>query len=56
MISVKEDEDSRLLASTYKEAYFCLKYGEDLGEISCSHALFFPQASDISPCQDKTHV
>lgn len=55
MISVKEDKDSRLWASKYKEADFYLKYGEDLGEIGYSHALFFPQVSDTSPCQDKTH-
>lgn len=48
MISVKEDEDSGLWALKNEEANFCLKYGEDLGEISCSCALLFPQASDTS--------
>lgn len=42
MISVKEDEDSKLWALKYEEANFWLKYGEDLGEISCSCALLFP--------------
>lgn len=46
VISEKKDKDARLWATD------CLKYGEDLGEISCLHALFSSQASDTGPFEE----